>query len=62
MLILRLAVVLAVLVMAGAIAAYLVTGQVRYRVYAWKTFKVLLAVVLVFMGLLALERVFAPLV
>lgn len=62
MLIVRVAVVLAMLVMAGAIAAYLVTGQVRYRLFAWKTFKILLAVLLVFLGLLALERVLVPLV
>lgn len=62
MLVLRVAVVLAVLVIAGALAAWLVTGQVRYRAFAWKTFKVLIAVLLVFLGLLALERVFVPLV
>jgi hypothetical protein len=62
MLILRVAVVLALLVIAVAVAGYLVTGQVRYRVFAWKTFKVLLAILLVFLGLLALERVFVPFV
>lgn len=62
MLILRLVAVLALLVCAGGVAAYLVTGQVQYRTFAWKTFKVLLAVVLVFLALLALERVFVPLV
>jgi hypothetical protein len=62
MLIVRLVAVLALLVCAGGVAAYLVTGQVRYRIFAWKTFKVLLAVVLVFLALLALERVFVPLV
>jgi hypothetical protein len=62
MLILRVAVVLTMLVIAGAVGAYLVTGQVRYRAFAWKTFKVLLAVLLVFLGLLALERVFVPFV
>lgn len=62
MLILRVAAVLALLTVAGALAAYLVTGQVRYRAFAWKTFKLLLAVLLVFLALLALERVFVPLV
>jgi hypothetical protein len=62
LLILRVVAVLTLLVIAGAVAAYLVTGQVRYRALAWKTFKVLLAVMLVFLGLLALERVFVPFV
>lgn len=62
MLIIRVLAVLALLVCAGALAAYLVTGQARYKVFAWKTFKLLLAVVLVFLALLALERVFVPLV
>lgn len=62
MLVLRVAVVLAMLVIAGAVAAYLVTGQVRFRAFAWKVFKVLVAILLVFLGLMALERVFVPLV
>lgn len=62
MLIVRFVAVLVLLICAGALAAYLVTGQVRYRSFAWKTFKVLLAVLLVFLALLALERVFIPLV
>lgn len=62
MLILRVLAVLVLLVCAGALAAYLVTGQTRYRAFAWKIFKLLLAVVLVFLALLALERVFVPLV
>lgn len=62
MLVLRVAVVLAMLVIAGAVAAYLVTGQAHYRAFAWKVFKVLVAILLVFLGLMALERVFVPLV
>jgi len=62
MLILRVAVVLAMLIIAGAIAAYLVTGQVVYRAFAWKTFKIMVAMLLIFLGLMALERVFVPLV
>lgn len=62
MLILRVMVVLCLLVIAGAVAAWLVTGQVQYRLFAWRTFKMLLAVLLVFLGLLFLERVFVPLV
>lgn len=62
MLIVRVVAVLALLVVAGAVAAYLVTGQARYRVFAWKTFRLLLAVLLVFLALLALERAFVPFV
>jgi hypothetical protein len=61
-LIVRFVAVLALLVIAGAIAAYLVTGQVRYRAFAWKTFRVLLAVLLVLLILMVLERVFVPLI
>jgi hypothetical protein len=58
LLILRLVVVLAVLVIAASLATYLLTGNLRYRVFAWKVFKVLLAAVLVFLALLLLERAF----
>lgn len=62
MLILRVGVVLAMLIIAGAIAAYLITGQVAYRAFAWKTFKIVVAMLLIFLSVLALERVFVPLV
>lgn len=62
MLIVRVIAVLAMLLIVGAVAAYLVTGRANYRAFAWKTFKVLLAVLLVFLALLALERVFVPFV
>lgn len=60
MLIIRLLVVLAAIVMAGALAAYLISGEVRYRVFAWKVAKALLVILVVFLSLLALERVFVP--
>ncbi len=62
MLVVRLLAVLTLLVVAVAVGAYLVTGQVRYRQFAWRTFKLLIAVGLVFLILLFLERIFVPLV
>ena len=62
MLVIRLAALIAVVVIACSIATYLITGDRRYRLIAWKSFKVLLAVVLVVLSLFALERVFAPLI
>lgn len=60
MLIIRLLVVLAAILMAGSLVAYLITGQVRFRRFTWQVAKALLVILLVFLSLLALERVFVP--
>ncbi|MDY0011800.1 MAG: hypothetical protein RBS40_02780 [Rhodocyclaceae bacterium] len=60
MLIIRLLVVLAAILMAGSLVVYLITGQVRFRRFTWQVAKALLVILLVFLSLLALERVFVP--
>lgn len=59
MLVMRLAILLAVLGIGGSLVLWLVTGNQRYRRWAWKSFRVALVVVFVFFALLLLERVLA---
>ena len=54
---LRLLGVLTVLVIAGGVAAYLLTRNVRYLRFAWQTFRYAVIVALAFFALLILERV-----
>ncbi|QDF96010.1 hypothetical protein CJ010_05370 [Azoarcus sp. DD4] len=60
MLIMRLAILFAVLAIGGSLVLWLLTGNPRYRAWAWKAFRVGVAVVFVFFALLLLERVLAP--
>lgn len=62
MLVLRVVGLLLVLATAGSITLWLLTGNRRYRQWAWKIFRVGLVVLLVFLSLFALERVLAPMV
>ncbi|MBR0566663.1 hypothetical protein J5J83_11110 [Azoarcus sp. L1K30] len=62
MLVLRVVGLLLVLATAGSIILWLLTGDRRYRQWAWKIFRVGLVVLLVFLSLFALERVLAPMV
>ena len=62
MLILRLFALLAVLGIAGSILLWLVTGDPRFKAWAWRAFRIALVVLFVFLALFALERVLAPLV
>ncbi len=63
MLLLRLAVVLAAILVGGSVVAYLATGHVEYRQFAWRVAKYAIIVVLCILTLLFMERVFvvAPL-
>ncbi|NLF52832.1 MAG: hypothetical protein GX576_00235 [Thauera phenolivorans] len=61
MLILRLFALLAVLGIAGSILLWLVTGDPRFKAWAWRAFRIALVVLFVFLALFALERVLAPL-
>lgn len=61
MLILRLFVLLAVLGIGGSIILWMLTGDPRYRAWAWKAFRIALVVLFVFLALFALERVLVPL-
>lgn len=62
MLIIRLLLVLSAIGVGASLVAWLLTGNPRYREWAWKAFRAALVVVLVFLALLALERVFVPFV
>lgn len=56
----RLLGLLLVLGVAGAVLMWLLTGNPRYRVLAWKIFRAGLVVLFVFLSLFAIERVLAP--
>lgn len=62
MLVIRFLLVLAVIAIGASLVAWLLTGNVRYRDWAWRSFRAALVVVLVFLALIALERVFVPFV
>lgn len=62
MLVIRLLLVLSAIGVGASLVAWLLTGNPRYRGWAWKAFRAALVVVLVFLALLALERVFVPFV
>lgn len=61
MLVIRLFGVLALIGIGGSLIAWMLTGNPRYRLWAWNCFRAGLVVVFVFLALLALERVFLPL-
>jgi heme O synthase-like polyprenyltransferase len=61
MLIMRLLVLLAVLGIGGSLLLWLLTGNPRYRLWAWKAFRIALVVLFVFFALFVLERVLVPL-
>lgn len=61
MIVIRLFGVLALIGIGGSLIAWMLTGNPRYRHWAWNFFRAALVVVFVFLALLALERVFLPL-
>lgn len=61
MLVIRLFGVLALIGIGASLIAWMLTGNPRYRRWAWNFFRVAIVVVFVFLALLALERVFLPL-
>lgn len=61
MLLIRLVGVLALIGIGGSLIAWMLTGNPRYRRWAWNFVRIGLVVAFVFLALLALERVFAPL-
>lgn len=60
MLIMRVLVLLAVLAIGGSVLLWLLTGNPRYRAWAWKAFRITLVVLFVLLALFALERVLVP--
>jgi heme O synthase-like polyprenyltransferase len=61
MLVVRLFGVLALIGIGGSLIAWMLTGNPRYRRWAWNAFLAGLVVIFIFLALLALERVFVPL-
>ncbi|HRP76764.1 MAG TPA: hypothetical protein PK725_09545 [Rhodocyclaceae bacterium] len=61
MLFVRLFALLALIGVGGSLVAWMLTGNARYREWAWRFFQVGIATLLVFLVLFAIERVIAPL-
>lgn len=62
MLLMRVVGLLVILSVAGSLLLWLLTGNSRYKAWAWKAFRVGVVVLFVFLALFALERVLAPMV
>jgi len=60
MFVIRLAAVLALVSIGGALVLYLLTGDPRYRAWAWRFTRVGVVVLLVFIALLFIERLLGP--
>lgn len=60
MFVLRLVGLLLILSLAVCVAGFLLTGDTRYRRWAGRLLRIGLAVALVFMGFLLLERLIVP--
>ncbi|APR03739.1 hypothetical protein [Thauera chlorobenzoica] len=61
MLIMRFLLLLAVLAIGGSVILWLLTGNPRYKSWAWKAFRGAVVVLFVFLALFAIERVLTPL-
>jgi len=62
MLVIRMFAILALIGVGGSLVAWMLTGNPRYRRWAWNFFRSGLVIVFVFLALFALERVFVPFV
>lgn len=60
MLVIRMFAILALIGVGGSLVAWMLTGNPRYRRWAWNFFRAGLVIVFVFLALFALERVFVP--
>lgn len=60
MVIVRLFAVLALLGIGGSLIAWLVTGDVKYRLWAWYCFQAGIVILLVLLGIFAFERLLSP--
>ena len=60
MLIMRLLLLLAVLSIGGSAILWLLTGNPRYKAWAWKACRAMLVMLFVLFALFAIERVLAP--
>ncbi|MER2552886.1 MAG: hypothetical protein ABTQ28_06415 [Thauera sp.] len=60
MLIMRLLLLLAVLSIGGSVILWQLTGNVRYKAWAWKAARATVVMLFVLFALFAIERVLAP--
>lgn len=60
MLIMRLLLLLAMLGVGGSVILWLLTGNPRFKVWAWKIFRVAVVLLFAFFALFAIERILAP--
>ncbi|ENO87584.1 hypothetical protein [Thauera linaloolentis] len=60
MLIMRLLLLLAVLGIGGSVILWLITGNPRFKAWAWKAFRIVVVLLLAILALFAVERVLAP--
>ncbi len=60
MLIMRFLLLFAVLSIGGSMILWSLTGNPRYKAWAWKAFRATVVVLFVFLALFAIERVLAP--
>jgi len=60
MFVIRLAAVLAILSVGGSLVLYLITGNTVYRMWAWRFVRLGAVVLVVFLALLFIERLLAP--
>lgn len=60
MFVIRLAAALVLVGVGASVVLYLLTGQARYRQWAWRVARIGVVVLLVFLGLLFVERLLAP--
>ncbi len=61
MLIVRLFALLALIGVGGSLLAWMITGNTRYRQWAWNCFQAAIAILLILLVLFAIERVATPL-
>ncbi|MDX9717373.1 hypothetical protein ACNKW1_08815 [Thauera sp. WH-2] len=62
MLIMRLLLLLAVLAIGGSVILWQLTGNPRYKAWAWKAFRAAVVLIFVFLSLFAIERILAPMI
>lgn len=60
MFVIRLAAVLALVSIGGALVLYLLSGDPRYKTWAWRFTRVGIVVLVVFIALLFIERLLGP--
>ncbi|MDY0046998.1 MAG: hypothetical protein RBS10_06250 [Thauera propionica] len=62
MLIMRLLLLFAVLGVGGSVILWLLTGNPRFKAWAWKIFRIAVVMLFAFFALFAIERVFVPMI